>query len=212
MSTDPCVAPSSACMFAARARLKAMQQSWSDLLPTAQEDNLPRLHPTYAAAWPLRRLHVALPRAGAGLVPQAASAAPPAPLLGPAPDPPLRVRPMRRPLPEPLDLDSVDPSVLHLPQPAGSPWSSRALGPSSRLLWVLFWTWRYRWGRYCSLSLPMLGLMGVYVRAYLFREEDAPFLAGLQQLLAFVVPPYAIGPQWLWGLLFGARFFEHHGA
>jgi hypothetical protein len=49
---------------------------------------------------------------------------------------------------------------------------------------------------------PVMSMMGVYIHAYLFEEVPVGFLYHTQLLLACWLPQNALGPLWLWRLLF----------
>ena len=77
-----------------------------------------------------------------------------------------------------------------------------AAGLSRRLLWTLFVAWRARWGPWVGISRPGMDVLAAYMRVYLFQEEPVAILLRLQQLLAMLLPATAIGPRWLWEIVF----------
>lgn len=74
--------------------------------------------------------------------------------------------------------------------------------PSPRLLWTLFCTWVHRWRNVVGIPPVLLDLIGVYMYAYLFVEVPYEFLVGLQRLIGTWLPLTAIGPCWLWKIVF----------
>ena len=173
-----------------------MEENWSDMSPGAQMDKCSCFHPA------LRRNSD-----GASVAEHANVPCPGAPVLGPAPDPGnVRALRGRTEMPPALNLDDVDPMTLHLPQPPGSLWSYRWPGPSPRLYWALFAAWRHRWSYASGLSLPLVAVLAIYVRGYLFLEESPQFLASLQQFLQTCIPLGTRGPRWLWVMTHGIQF------
>ena len=148
---------------------------------TAQADGRPRFHPALLRSGVAERANGDCP--GAPCL---------QPILAPGHVEPLWLPPI-------VDLGDLDPSVVHVPQPQGSPWSYCWPGPSPRLYWALFFVWRHRWSFVSGLSGPVLGLLGIYIRSYLFREAPPDFLAGLQQLLQAAIPMTAMAPRWFGG-------------
>jgi|Cyp1metagenome_2_1107374.scaffolds.fasta_scaffold23018_2 hypothetical protein len=47
-----------------------------------------------------------------------------------------------------------------------------------------------------------MDVLAAYVRIYLFQEEPVIILVGLQQLLMMLLPATALGPRWLWEIVF----------
>ena len=142
---------------------------WADLSPTAQEERRSRFHPALLPPQP-----------------------PPAPRLGPVPEPPSPVGLDDLPPPGPSDAndDATAPAT-----------ETMAAGLSPWLLWGLFVTWRARWGHLVGISPPAMLVLAAYVRSYLFHEEPVRVLVALRQLLVMLLPERALGPRWLWRLL-----------
>ena len=116
---------------------------------------------------------------------------PAAPRLGPAAEPQLPVPPCALP-PANEREDFYDMA----------PAQDMAAGLSPRLLWTLFVTWRARWAPWVGISRPGMDVLAAYVRIYLFQEEPVIILLGLQQLLMMLLPATALGPRWLWEIVF----------
>ena len=146
--------------------------SWGDLSPTVQEEDRSRFHPAYQPPPQLAR--------------------PPAPRLDPAAE-------GTQLLPVFGELPPADPrGARHDVGPA----AEMAEGLSPRLLWTSFVTWRARWAAWVGISRPGMDVLAAYVRIYLFQEEPVAVLLRLQQLLAMLLPATAIGPRWLWEMIF----------
>ena len=146
--------------------------SWGDLSPVIQEADRSRLHPAY-------QLQPRLANPFGPRLDPSAQGPPPPPILGELP--PAGPRGVRH---------AVGPAV------------EMAAGLSPRLLWTLFVTWRARWGAWVGISRPGMDVLAAYVRIYLFQEEPVSVLLRLQQLLAILLPATAIGPRWLWEMIF----------
>ena len=158
---------------------------WEGLSPTAGEDNRSRYHP-----------HILDPER---LASRALSVSPTAPVLVPAADPPGDIEVLWLPLP--LNAEAVPQEDVWGPRRQRGA-SLPPIGPSARLLWALYCTWRLFWEHLVAIPPPVQGLIGIFLHAYLFEEVPFAFLVHLQQLFVLWLPHYAVGPRWLWRLVF----------
>ena len=159
-----------------------MSESFSDLSPSASLENTSRLHPALQAT---RSQHLPVCPSG--------------PQLRPQPNP--RIVPDRwRQLPETFNTKDLDRYALY--EPSSSELRSCYWGMSPRLWWTLFKCWEFRCRQHQALSLPVLGLMSVYLDAYLFNQESPEFIRCLRNFLAVLLPADAPCPDALRQLLF----------
>ena len=184
-----------------KARLEALSpsdktiamQTWSDLSPTRYEEDQPRLHPQLSVL-------LVLP-----IQPEHGPAAPSPPRMTAAADPYLRLR-LPRLLP-PIQFADVDPEVVYVPRERqdGTQMQHQS-GPSPRLQWTLFCTWRDRWGRYCGVPAALLSLMTLFLMIHLFEADSVQLAQAIQNLIAAWLPADAVAPTWLWELLLHTRY------
>ena len=163
--------------------------NWSDLSPSAMEDNSSRYHPDLWELEPRGRMEPDPPLA---------------PSLGPATSP--QHPPDELCLPAAVHTDPTNHTdTWTLPRQSDVVMPS---GPSPRLLWVLYCTWRLFWGSLVGIPPPLQGLLGLYLHTYLFDEVPFAFLLHLQQLLTWWLPGDAQWPRWLWRLVFSDVFHQ----
>ena len=168
-------------------------QTWGDLSPTRCEEDQPRLHPQLSVL-------LVLP-----IQPEHGPAAPSPPRMRAAADPYLRLRLPR--LPPAIQFADVDPEVVYVPRERqdGTQMQHRS-GPSPRLQWTLFCTWRDRWGRYCGVPAALLSLMALFLTIHLFETDSVQLAQAIQNLIAAWLPTDAVAPIWLWELLLHTRY------
>lgn len=166
-----------------------MAANFSELSPSARMDDTSRLHPA---------LHLMPQPAG----PRHFLQCPDRPAMRPRRDP--RTVPHRwQQLPKTFDEKELDPDAIYKPTPKGM--HSCFWGLSPRMWWTLFTCWDFRCDQQQQqqqLSLPVRGLMRIYVEAYLFNQESPDFVRCLRNFLAVLLPANAQYPAALKQLLF----------
>ena len=106
-----------------------------------------------------------------------------------------------------IQFADVDPEVVYVPRVRqdGTQMQHRS-GPSPRLQWTLFCTWRHLWGCYCGVPATLLGLMALFLMIHLFETDSVQLAQAIQNLIVTWLPPDAVAPIWLWELLLNTRY------